>query len=88
MNITMIKTHLEKNPNTKTSYIEVKKEVEELTPKQYKNITNDDTLKFFRRLGGSEYVERGYTAQGYLITRLISTSPDKLDKKIYEFEIS
>ena len=73
MNITMTKTHLEKNPKTKTSYIEVKKEVEELTPKQYKNITDDDTIKFFRRLGGSEYIKRGYTAQGYLITKLIST---------------
>lgn len=88
MSITMTKTYLEKNPNTKTTYIEIKKQVEELTQKQYENITSTDSIQFFKRLGGNEYVQRGYTSKGYLITKLTSTSPDKLNKSVYEFKIS
>lgn len=43
----------------------------------YDNMTNKDTLKFFRRLGGSETAQRTYTCNGYLITRLLSKSPDR-----------
>lgn len=88
MNITMKKTKLEKNPNTKTTYNEIGTEVIELTQEQYKNMTSFEGIRFFRAIGGSEYIERNYTARGYLITKLISTSPDKLQKSVYEFEIS
>lgn len=53
--------------------------------KQYNNIVDPNTLKWFRRLGGSETARRNYTNQGYLVTKLISTSPDKSIKVIREF---
>lgn len=90
MNLEIIlkSTKLIKNPNTKTTYLteEFKREV--ITEKQYSNITSDDTIKFFRRLGGTESVTRGYTCAGYKIVRVISTSPDKQRKTIYEFEFN
>jgi hypothetical protein len=52
---------------------------------QYDNITNEDTLKWFRRLGGSETAKKNYTSRGYIITRLTSTSPDKTIKVVREF---
>lgn len=84
--IEMTQTRLIKNPDTKTTYLidEEKKGV--ISKRQYKNITNDDTIKFFRRLGGTETVERGYTSQGYLIYKLTSTSPDRQMKTIREFK--
>lgn len=85
MEILMTQTRLEKNPDTKTTYIEVETKTEPITEKQYNNITNDDTLRWFRRLGGSETAQRGYTAWGYNIVRLISSSPDRSIKTIREF---
>jgi hypothetical protein len=60
-------------------------ETKEIDMRQYNNITNDDTLKWFRRLGGSETATRNYTSRGYNVTKLISTSPDKSIKVIREF---
>ena len=88
MNITLKRNEIGKNPNTKTTYNKIGTEVIELTQEQYKNFTSFEVTRFNRFLGGNEYVEKSYTARGYLITRLISTSPDKLQKNIYEFEIS
>ena len=51
-------------------------------------ITESDTLRFFRRLGGSEYAERSYTPAGYLVTRLISTNPDRTVRIIRKFRFS
>jgi hypothetical protein len=60
-------------------------EVSEITETQYNNITNDDTLKWFRRLGGTETATRGYTERGYNVVKLISTSPNKDTRVIREF---
>jgi len=60
-------------------------EVSEITETQYNNITSDDTLKWFRRLGGTETATRGYTERGYNVVKLISTSPDKETRVIREF---
>jgi hypothetical protein len=60
-------------------------ETKEIDMRQYNNITNDDTLKWFRRLGGSETATRSYTSRGYNVTKLISTSPDKSTRVIREF---
>lgn len=84
--ITLTTTNLEKNPNTKTTYIEVSKTVENIGFEQYHNITNKDTLAWFRRLGGSETATKAYTSQGYKTVKLVSTSPDKQYKTIREFE--
>ena len=53
--------------------------------KTYNNITDTKTLQWFRRLGGSETARKNYTSRGYLVTKLISTSPDKSIKVIREF---
>ena len=47
MNITLKKTKLEKNPNTKTTYNEIGTEVIELTQEQYKNMTSFEGIRFF-----------------------------------------
>lgn len=52
---------------------------------QYDNITNTETLKWFRRLGGSETATKSYTSRGYNVVKLISKSPDKSIKVIREF---
>lgn len=88
MQIEMLKIKLVKNPNTKTTYLEESRGVEEITETQYKNICSDDTLKWFRRLGGSESAERGYTCRGYRVVKLISTSPNKQLKTIREFKFN
>lgn len=81
----MIKTKLIKNPNTKTSYLLDDVIEEKISKKQYDNITNENTIKWFRNLGGTENVSYGYTCRGYKIIKLISTSPNKENKSIYEF---
>ena len=80
------KTKLEKKAGTKNAYKEVSKEVKEVTERQYKLTTNDDTIKWFRRLGGSQSVTRSYTYAGYVVVKLISTSPDKQNKTIREYK--
>lgn len=84
--IQLTETTQERNPNTKTTYIttEVNKEV--LTDKQYNSITSENTIKWFRRLGGSESVQRAYTCAGYKVCKLISKSPDRQTKVIREFK--
>jgi hypothetical protein len=84
--ITLTKTNLYKNPNTKTTYIQEEQTSEEITAQEYRNITSADTLKFFRRLGGTESAQYSYTCDGYTITFLTSTSPDKQNKTIREFK--
>ena len=86
--ITLTETRLTKNPNTKTTYIVDSKEVSEVTKKQHSLTTNDDTCKFFRRLGGSETKQMNYTYLGYVCTKLTSISPDRQTKVIREYKFS
>jgi len=86
MEITMTKTSLVKNPNTKTTYFVEGQKTEKITKENYNNIVSKDTQKWFRRLGGSETAQRSYTCRGYLITRLTSVSPDRQNKSIYKFK--
>ena len=88
MNILMNKITLEKNPDTKTTYIEVENTFETISKEQYNNITNDTTLKWFRRLGSSQTSIKGYTCSGYLTTKLISTSPSKETKIVRKFKFN
>jgi len=53
----------------------------------HSNMTSEDTCKFFRRLGGSESVERSYTSQGYIVTQLISMDPGRTVRKVRTFSI-
>ena len=84
--IQLTKTESVKNPNTKTTYIEESKEVTTITDKEYNLLTNDDTVKWFRRLGGSESLQRAYTCAGYKVYKMISKSPDKQVKIVREFK--
>ena len=88
--IFLTETKLYKNPNTKTTYIQDKQTREEITTREYRNITSADTLKFFRRLGGTESAQRSYTCAGYVagyvVTKLTSTSPDRQNKTVREFK--
>ena len=54
----------------------------------HRKITDADTLRFFRRLGGSEYAERSYTPRGYIVTRLVSTNPDRTVRIVRKFRIT
>jgi hypothetical protein len=78
--ITLTKTTLEKKAGTKTAYKVVKVETKKVTDREHQLATNSDTLKWFRRLGGSEHVTRSYTCVGYVVTQLISTSSDRNTK--------
>jgi hypothetical protein len=77
-----------KNPNTKTTYFLNHESTEEITSEQYNNITNTDTLKYYRRIGGSESAIFGYTCNGYKVTRLTSTSPNKQTKIVRTFKFT
>ena len=81
----MVIKNYQKKEGTKTIWELVKTECENLTEQFYNNCTNNDTIKFFRRLGGIETVCKGYTKQGYLITNIASTSPDREKKTVREF---
>lgn len=83
--ITMTKTNLVKNPNTKTTYVEVEKETSTILEYEYNNIVDDKTVKWFRRLGGKETITKAYTCNGYCVVKLVSTSPDKQNKTVREF---
>lgn len=84
----MTETRYIKNHNTKTTYVQEEKEMQRISRTDYSRITGEDTIKWFRRLGGTETVQRSYTCRGYLITKLTSTSPDKQTKIIREFNFS
>lgn len=81
--ITLTKTSFEKKEGTKTVWIETEKETRIVNRDFYRNAV--DSVGFFRRLGGSETLQYSYTCDGYKCTKLISTSPDKQVKKVYEF---
>ena len=44
---------------------------------QYLDMTSPATCRFFKRLGGSEFLRRSYTAYGYIPVELISCNPSK-----------
>jgi hypothetical protein len=44
-----------------------------------------ESCKFFRKLGGTETVNRNYTCRGYMPVKLTSKSPDKATKVVREF---
>ncbi len=84
--IILTKKTYKKNPNTKTTYILESEETKEITMREHYNITSIETQKWFRRSGGSESANYGYTSQGYKVTNLISTSPNKETKIVRTFK--
>ena len=86
MEITITRTKQKKNPSTKTTYFPGDTTTEQLTEREYNLLTNEDTIKAFRRCGGKEHAERSYTCRGYNIVKLTSTSPSGETKIIREFK--
>ncbi len=84
--ITETKTEYIKNPDTKTTYTEMSKEVREIFEEEHCLTTNDDTIKYFRRLGSTETVIRGYTCAGFKVVKLVSTSPNRQSKIVREYK--
>ena len=73
----------EKKPGTKTVWQTTKEETRLITELEYNNIVN--AAPYFRRLGGSESLTRQYTYDGYKVTNIISTRPDKEARTIHIF---
>jgi hypothetical protein len=86
MEITLTRTKQKKNPNTKTTYFNGDTTTEQITEREYNLLTNEDTIKAFRRGGGKEHAIRCYTCRGYNIVKLTSTSPSGETKIIREFK--
>ena len=80
------KTKQTKNPNTKTTFFNDNVEASLLTEREYNLTVNDDTLKWFRRLGGSETALKSYTCKGYTCYKLTSTSLNGQSRTIREFQ--
>lgn len=78
-------THYELKAGTKNAWRETGTETQDIPEQHYRNSV--EAAPFFRRLGGSEYLERNYTRQGYLVTRIISKSPDRTQKTIRVYKI-
>lgn len=75
-----------KNPDTKTTYVLESEETREITMQRHERITSIETQKYFRRFGGSESANYDYTSQGYKVTKLTSTSPNKEIKIVRTFK--
>lgn len=68
-----------------SKFITTETENEVIDFKTFDLLTNKDTLKWFRNLGGSETATKEYTSRGYNITKLVSTSPNKQERTIRTF---
>ena len=55
-------------------------EITTINQETYDNIFNKKTQAFFKGIGGYERASKSYTNAGYIVTRLISISPDKTTK--------
>lgn len=71
---------------TKTVWETVETSKKYITDEQHENLTNTDTLRFFKSVGYREYTEKSHTFAGYKITQLVSTNPNKSKRKIRSFE--
>ena len=82
--ITLKETRFTLKDGTKTVFIVAEdKETREITEEHYNNYI--ESAPFFRRLGGSETLTRGYTSAGYKVVKMVSKSPCKTEKVIREF---
>ena len=82
--IKLTKKEYQIKEGTKSVWVEVDSRVSQINETEYNNII--DSCPFFRRLGGSETLQREYTCAGYKVTRLISKSPDRTVKVIRTFK--
>ena len=84
--ITLITKKYEKTSSGKSwkkNPVETNEEV--ITPKKFELIIS--SIPFFRNLGGSERVTKGYTVAGYIPVELSSISPEKKTKIVRSFKV-
>ena len=86
MKIELTHTSFTLKPGTKTVFVPEETRVEEISEEQYRNIV--DSAPFFRRLGGSETLSRGYTPRGYRVVEITSKNPDRTTKVVRKFKFS
>jgi len=86
LKITQTTTRFLKNPNTKTTYLQQSQEIREVTEQEHENATGKETMRWFKRLGGSESRVMAYTCNGYKCIKSVSISPDRENKTIREYE--
>lgn len=65
-------------------YLTIEEVTKTITEEIYNNMTSEESIKFFRGLGGTEKVTR----KGGRVTRLVSTSPSGELRKIRTFTFS
>ena len=63
----------------------VETEEEVISPKKFELIIS--SIPFFRDLGGSERVTKGYTVAGYIPVELSSISPSRETKIVRSFKV-
>ena len=66
----------------KNKWVDTEQYTKSITTEIYMNII--DAIPFFRNMG-SETVYEGYTIMGYIPYKIISTSPDKKERYVYDF---
>lgn len=68
--ITCTQEEQQRDYNT-NKYVTINKVTKTISEETYNNMTSEETIKYFRKLGGTEKVTRKYGR----VTRLVSTSP-------------
>ena len=84
--ITLITKKYEKTSSGKSwkkNPVETNEEV--ISPKKFELIIS--SIPFFRNLGGSERVTKGYTIAGYIPVELSSISPNRETKIVRSFKV-
>ena len=75
----------ESGKNWKTKALEV--EITTINQETYDNIFSKETQRFFRSLGGYERATKTYTRVGYIVTSLVSISPDRTTKIVRTIKV-
>jgi len=84
MKIKMTREYQRRKPNTKTVWETYKTEGRNITEEEHDGMVR--AAPWFRRLGGSESLQRSYTRQGYKVVQIISTRPDKQERRVFRFD--
>jgi len=84
MKIKMTREYQRRKANTKTVWETYKTEGINITENEHNEMVK--AAPWFRRLGGSESLQRSYTRRGYKVVRIISTRPDKQERRVFLFD--
>lgn len=77
------RTESGKNWKSKASEVEITT----IDQEKYNNIFSKETQRFFRSLGGYERATKSYTRVGYIVTSLVSISPDRSTKIVRSVKV-